>query len=28
LVGLTHFTAGYIFTYAAFLIAATAGKFG
>ncbi len=28
LVGLTHFTVGYIFTYAAFLIAATAGKFG
>ncbi|MEB3295020.1 MAG: photosystem I core protein PsaB [Synechococcales bacterium] len=28
LVGLTHFTVGYIFTYAAFLIASTAGKFG
>jgi photosystem I P700 chlorophyll a apoprotein A2 len=28
LVGLTHFTVGYIFTYAAFLIGATAGKFG
>ncbi len=27
LVGLVHFTAGYILTYAAFLIAATAGKF-
>jgi len=28
LVGLTHFTVGYILTYAAFLIASTAGKFG
>jgi photosystem I P700 chlorophyll a apoprotein A2 len=28
LVGLTHFTVGYIVTYAAFLIASTAGKFG
>ncbi|WP_331280964.1 hypothetical protein [Fischerella sp. PCC 9605] len=28
LVGLTHFTVGYILTYAAFLIAANAGKFG
>ncbi|MCZ8058011.1 MAG: hypothetical protein O9329_25430, partial [Microcystis sp. LE19-12.2C] len=28
LVGLAHFTVGYIFTYAAFLIASTAGKFG
>jgi photosystem I P700 chlorophyll a apoprotein A2 len=28
LVGLTHFTVGYVFTYAAFLIGATAGKFG
>ncbi|MER3432444.1 MAG: photosystem I core protein PsaB [Leptolyngbya sp. ERB_1_1] len=28
LVGLVHFTAGYVLTYAAFLIAATAGKFG
>ena len=28
LVGLTHFAAGYVFTYAAFLIASTAGKFG
>jgi photosystem I P700 chlorophyll a apoprotein A2 len=27
-VGLAHFSVGYIFTYAAFLIAATAGKFG
>ncbi|WP_204105609.1 MULTISPECIES: photosystem I core protein PsaB [Spirulina sp. CCY15215] len=27
-VGLAHFTVGYIFTYAAFLIASTAGKFG
>jgi len=27
-VGLAHFTAGYILTYAAFLIASTAGKFG
>jgi photosystem I P700 chlorophyll a apoprotein A2 len=27
-VGLAHFTAGYIFTYAAFLIASTSGKFG
>jgi photosystem I P700 chlorophyll a apoprotein A2 len=28
LVGLAHFTVGYVLTYAAFLIAATAGKFG
>ena len=28
LVGVTHFTVGYILTYAAFLIASTAGKFG
>jgi photosystem I P700 chlorophyll a apoprotein A2 len=28
LVGLVHFTAGYVITYAAFLIASTAGKFG
>ncbi|PSB21738.1 photosystem I core protein PsaB [Phormidesmis priestleyi ULC007] len=28
LVGLAHFTAGYVLTYAAFVIAATAGKFG
>jgi photosystem I P700 chlorophyll a apoprotein A2 len=28
LVGLAHFTVGYIITYAAFLIASTAGKFG
>jgi photosystem I P700 chlorophyll a apoprotein A2 len=28
LVGLSHFTVGYILTYAAFLIASTAGKFG
>ncbi|NJL10112.1 MAG: hypothetical protein HC908_07880, partial [Calothrix sp. SM1_7_51] len=28
LVGLTHFTVGYIATYGAFLIASTAGKFG
>jgi len=28
LVGLTHFAAGYVFTYAAFLIASTSGKFG
>jgi photosystem I P700 chlorophyll a apoprotein A2 len=28
LVGLAHFTVGYILTYAAFLIASTAGKFG
>ncbi len=28
LVGLAHFTAGYVVTYAAFLIASTAGKFG
>jgi photosystem I P700 chlorophyll a apoprotein A2 len=28
LVGLVHFTVGYILTYAAFLIASTAGKFG
>jgi photosystem I P700 chlorophyll a apoprotein A2 len=27
-VGLAHFTVGYIVTYAAFLIASTAGKFG
>jgi photosystem I P700 chlorophyll a apoprotein A2 len=27
-VGLAHFAAGYVFTYAAFLIASTAGKFG
>jgi photosystem I P700 chlorophyll a apoprotein A2 len=27
-VGLAHFTVGYILTYAAFLIASTAGKFG
>ena len=28
LVGLTHFTVGYVLTYAAFLIASTASKFG
>uniref|UniRef100_K4AEE2 Photosystem I n=1 Tax=Setaria italica TaxID=4555 RepID=K4AEE2_SETIT len=28
LVGLAHFSVGYIFTYAAFLIALTSGKFG
>jgi photosystem I P700 chlorophyll a apoprotein A2 len=28
LVGLAHFCVGYIFTYAAFLIASTSGKFG
>ncbi|XP_050883559.1 photosystem I P700 chlorophyll a apoprotein A2 [Lathyrus oleraceus] len=28
LVGLVHFSVGYIFTYAAFLIASTSGKFG
>ncbi|MBD1841905.1 photosystem I core protein PsaB [Cyanobacteria bacterium FACHB-63] len=28
LVGLVHFAAGYVLTYAAFVIAATAGKFG
>ena len=28
LVGLVHFSVGYVFTYAAFLIAATASKFG
>ena len=28
LVGLAHFAAGYVFTYAAFLIASTSGKFG
>jgi len=28
LVGLVHFAVGYIFTYAAFVIASTAGKFG
>ena len=27
-VGLAHFTVGYVLTYAAFLIASTAGKFG
>jgi hypothetical protein len=27
-VGLAHFSVGYIFTYAAFLIASTSGKFG
>jgi photosystem I P700 chlorophyll a apoprotein A2 len=27
-IGLAHFTVGYILTYAAFLIASTAGKFG
>ena len=27
-VGLAHFTIGYILTYAAFLIASTSGKFG
>ncbi|HAN73857.1 MAG TPA: hypothetical protein DCQ63_05860, partial [Planktothrix sp. UBA8402] len=27
-VGLAHFTVGYILTYAAFLIASTASKFG
>ncbi len=27
-VGLAHFTVGYVFTYAAFLIASTSGKFG
>jgi photosystem I P700 chlorophyll a apoprotein A2 len=26
--GLAHFSVGYIFTYAAFLIASTSGKFG
>ena len=28
LVGLAHFSVGYIFTYAAFLIASTSGRFG
>ena len=28
LVGLAHFTIGYIFTYAPFVIASTLGKFG
>jgi photosystem I P700 chlorophyll a apoprotein A2 len=28
LVGLTHFSVGYIFTYAAFLLASTSGRFG
>ena len=28
LVGLAHFCVGYVFTYAAFLIASTSGKFG
>jgi photosystem I P700 chlorophyll a apoprotein A2 len=28
LVGLAHFSVGYIFTYAAFLIASTSGKLG
>jgi len=28
LVGLGHFSVGYIFTYEAFLIASTSGKFG
>jgi len=28
LVGLVHFSVGYVFTYAAFLIASTSGKFG
>jgi photosystem I P700 chlorophyll a apoprotein A2 len=28
LVGLAHFTVGYVLTFAAFLIASTAGKFG
>jgi hypothetical protein len=28
LVGLVHFTAGYVLTYAAFVIASAAGKFG
>jgi photosystem I P700 chlorophyll a apoprotein A2 len=28
LVGLVHFSVGYIFTYAAFLIASTSAKFG
>ncbi|KAL0926195.1 hypothetical protein M5K25_002405 [Dendrobium thyrsiflorum] len=28
LVGLAHFFLGYIFTYTAFLIASTSGKFG
>uniref|UniRef100_M1CNR7 Dephospho-CoA kinase n=1 Tax=Solanum tuberosum TaxID=4113 RepID=M1CNR7_SOLTU len=28
LVGLAHFSVGYIFTYAAFLIASTSGKYG
>lgn len=28
LVGLAHFSVGYIFTYAAFLIASTSAKFG
>jgi photosystem I P700 chlorophyll a apoprotein A2 len=28
LVGLAHFSVGYVFTYAAFLLASTSGKFG
>jgi len=28
LVGLAHFSVGYIFTYVAFLIASTSSKFG
>ena len=28
LVGLAHFSVGYVFTYAAFLIASTSAKFG
>ena len=28
LVGLAHFSVGYVFTYAAFLIASTSGRFG
>nr|MBW4626373.1 hypothetical protein [Brasilonema octagenarum HA4186-MV1]MBW4626426.1 hypothetical protein [Brasilonema octagenarum HA4186-MV1] len=28
LIGLAHFSVGYILTYGAFLIASTAGKFG
>ena len=27
-VGLAHFTVGYVLTYASFLIASTSGKFG
>ena len=28
LVGLAHFSVGYVFTYGAFVIASTAGRFG